>query len=337
MKEFSVNFTVVAVAIFLLTVLIEYKLIPKLRSHKVGQVILEIGPRWHKYKEGTPTMGGIGFILAALVVMAVYFTVAAVKGTAADHIPLALTLAFAVGNGAIGFVDDYYKLVKKENEGLTAKQKLFLQLVIAAAYVCVMSYTGNMDTSVALPFTDYELELGWFWYPIAVILLAGVVNGCNLTDGVDGLASSVTLVIGAFFAFWAFSAQDVQLSAVGAILIGTTLGFLIYNFHPAKVFMGDTGSLFLGALVIGGAFQMGESIVGLIIAAVFIIEMLSSFLQTLVFKITKKLSKNKEGKRLFKMAPLHHHFEKCHWNEYTIVAVFSAAELLFCVLAWFAL
>ena len=330
MNEFSMTFTVIAVAVFLLTVVAERILIPILRSHKLGQTILEIGPRWHKDKEGTPTMGGIGFILASMLVMAGFFIVRAVQGTSADYIPLALTLTYAVGNGAIGFVDDYCKLLKKENQGLTWKQKLLLQLVLAAAYVCVMSYTGYMDTALRLPFTDRTIELGWGYYVIAVAVLAGVVNGGNITDGIDGLCSSVTFVIGGFLAIWAFSAREEQLSVVAAVLLGASLGFLVYNFHPAKVFMGDTGSLFFGSLAIGSAFMMQQPIVGLIFTAVFILEMLSSLLQVLYFRLT-------HGKRLFKMAPVHHHFEKCGWSEYRIVAVFSLAAALFCLLAWFAL
>ncbi len=334
MTDQIVSFVIVVIATLLLTVLAEYKLIPILRSRKAGQKILDIGPRWHKYKEGTPTMGGLGFIFAIVLVMIGYFIRLAIKGVSAEYIPLALTLSYAVANGAVGFVDDYCKLQKKENEGLTWKQKLFLQLVLAAAYVTVMSYTGYMDTAWNIPFTDRTLELGWLWYPIAVILLTGVVNGANLTDGVDGLASSVTAVIGVFYAILAFSMGDEQFSAVGALLIGASVGFLVFNFHPAKVFMGDTGSLFFGAMVIGGSFQIGESAVGVIVSAVFIVEMLSSFLQTTVFKLTKRFGK--EGRRLFKMAPLHHHFEKCGWKENKIVAVFSLAAALCCVLAFFA-
>ncbi|MBQ7336679.1 MAG: phospho-N-acetylmuramoyl-pentapeptide-transferase [Clostridia bacterium] len=330
MNEFTITFAVATVAIFLLTVVAERVLIPILRSHKLGQKILDIGPRWHKSKEGTPTMGGIGFILAAMVVMAVFFIIHAVKGDSADYIPLSLTLAFAVGNGAIGFVDDYCKLVKKQNEGLTWLQKLILQLVISSAYVCVMSYTGYMSTALNLPFTDYTIDFGWMWYPIAVLVLTGVVNGGNITDGIDGLAASVSCVIGGFFAILAFAWADDSLSMVAAILIGASLGFLVYNFHPARVFMGDTGSLFLGALVIAAAFQIEEGAVGLIISMVFILEMLSSLLQVVYFKLT-------HGKRLFKMAPLHHHFEKCGWSENRIVAVFSLVEALFCVAAWFAI
>ena len=330
MKEFSITFAIGAAAVFALTVAAERILIPILRSHKLGQKILDIGPRWHKSKEGTPIMGGLGFILAALVVMAVFFVVRGVQGRGAEYIPLALTLGLAVGNGAIGFVDDYCKLVRKQNEGLTWKQKLFLQLALATAYVVVMSYTGNLSTAVNLPFTDKTLELGWGFYPIAVIILAGVTNGGNITDGVDGLASGVTFVIGAFLAVCAFSVRDEQLGAVSAILVGATLGFLVYNFHPAKVFMGDTGSLFLGSLVIGCAFMMREPIVGLIVAAVYILEMLSSLLQVVYFRLT-------HGKRLFRMAPIHHHFEQCGWGENRLVLTFSLVEALFCVLAWFAL
>ncbi len=329
-------FAAVAVAVFLLTVIFERILIPVLRSHKLGQKILEIGPRWHKSKEGTPIMGGIGFILAIMITMAVFFVVQGVRGTSSAYIPLSLTLAFAVGNGAIGFVDDYCKLVKKQNEGLTWKQKLFLQLVMASAYVCVMSYTGYMDTVLEIPFSHFKIDLGWFWYPLAVLVLTGVVNGGNLTDGIDGLASSLVFVIGGFFSVVAFATQNRQLSLEGAMLLGASLGFLVYNFHPAKVFMGDTGSLFFGAFVIASAFGAGQEPVGLIVSAVFILEMLSSFLQVFVFKLTKKLSHNKQGRRLFRMAPVHHHFEQCGWSEYRIVAVFSAAELLFCLFAWFA-
>lgn len=337
MDWFLVVFLSILLSVFALTVLFENRLIPILRGRKLGQKILEIGPRWHKSKEGTPIMGGIGFILATLIVMAVFFIVQGVRGVASAYIPLALTIAYAVTNGAIGFVDDYCKLIKKQNEGLTSKQKLFLQLVIAAAYVCVMAYTGNMDTKLALPFTDFTLDLGIFWYPIAVLVLAGVVNGGNITDGIDGLASSIVLVIGAFFTLCAFVLRDAQLSPVAAVLIGSSLGFLVYNFHPARVFMGDTGSLFFGAFVIAAAFQMQEELVGLIIAAVFIIEMLSSLLQTTVFRLTKRFCKDHQGRRVFRMAPLHHHFEKCGWGEIKIVVVFSFVELLFCVIAWFAL
>ena len=193
-----------------------------------------------------------------------------------------------------------------------------------------MSYTGNLSTQIQIPFSNVVWDLGWFSYFIYLVILLGVVNGGNLTDGVDGLASSVTFVIGGFFAVLSFVLVDEGLSVLSGILLGATLGFLIYNFHPARVFMGDTGSLFLGALVIGGAFQINAPLVGVLIALVFVIEIFSSFLQVLYFKLT-------HGKRLFRMAPLHHHFEKGGWGENKIVFVFSAVQILFCLLAWFAL
>ena len=275
-------------------------------------------------------MGGLGFILAALLVMAVFFAVQAAKGSAARLIPLALSLGFAVANGAIGFVDDYCKLIRKQNEGLTVWQKLVLQIAIAAGYLCVLSYTGYFSTALELPFSDATLELGWFAYPIALMILVLVINGGNFTDGLDGLASSVTGVGGLFLAVMAFCTVDLQLSALSAVLVGATAGFLIFNRHPADVFMGDTGSLFLGAMIAAAGFQTGEILIGVLVAGVFILEFCSSLLQMAVFKLT-------HGKRLFKMAPIHHHFERCGWNENKVVVVFSAVELLFCILAGFAL
>lgn len=330
MNQFTLTFFIVTISVFALTVLSERILIPILRARKLGQKILEIGPRWHKNKEGTPIMGGIGFILAILLVMAGFFIYRSIAGDAERYLPLSLTLAYAVANGAIGFVDDYCKLIKKQNEGLTSKQKLLLQLVICAAYLCVLGYTGNLSTALSVPFTNLQLELGWLFYPVAVVLLTGILNGANFTDGVDGLASSVSLVIGAFFAVWAFSVQDEQLSLLAGGLIGATLGFLVYNAHPAKIFMGDTGSLFFGALIMGTLVQTRQLLLGILICGVFVIEMLSSFLQTFYFKIS-------HGKRLFRMAPIHHHFEKGGWSEWKVVIVFSAVELIFCAIAFAAI
>ena len=327
MNDLAISFAIATVSIFLLTVLAEHILIPILRSHKLGQRILDIGPRWHKSKEGTPIMGGIGFILAAMIVMAVFFIIAGMQGIASEYLGLSLTLAFAVANGAIGFVDDYCKLVKKQNEGLTRLQKLILQIAVTVGYVCIMIHTGNMPSSVQIPFTELYFG-GVAWYVLAVLILVGVINGANFTDGIDGLASSVSAVIGVFYAVVAFLAQNQSLSMVGALLIGATFGFLIYNFHPARVFMGDTGSLFLGALIIGSAFSFGDPLVALIVCGVFVFELLSSALQILYFRLTK-------GKRLFKMAPFHHHLEQCGWSENTIVAVFSGIEALLCALAYF--
>ena len=326
MKEFTITFILVTLGVFAITALAERILIPILRSHKAGQKILDIGPRWHKSKEGTPIMGGIGFILAILAVIALFFIYVGVKGEAPDYIPLALTVAFAVANGAIGFVDDYCKLIKKQNEGLTRIQKLVLQFAITAGYLCVMGYTGNLPSEVVIPLINLPVR-GALWYILAGILTVGVISGANFTDGLDGLASTVTYVIGIFFAIFAFYAKDIGLSVVSAALIGGTLGFLLYNIHPAKVFMGDTGSLFLGAIVMGALFQMQEPLLTFLVCAVYIIELLSTVLQILYFKLT-------HGKRLFKMAPIHHHFEKCGWSENKVVIVFALVQFAFCTLAF---
>lgn len=326
MKELIITFVLVTLGVFALTALAEHILIPILRSHKAGQKILDIGPRWHKSKEGTPIMGGIGFILAILAVVAVFFVYVGIQKKAPDYIPLALTIAFAVSHGAIGFVDDYCKLIKKQNEGLTRMQKLVLQFAITAGYLCVMGYTGNLPSSIIIPVINLPIR-GALWYILAGILAVGVINGANFTDGIDGLASSVTYVIGIFFAIFAFFANDTGLSVVGGAIIGATLGFLLYNVHPAKVFMGDTGSLFLGAIVTGTLFQMREPLLIFLICAVYILELLSTVLQILYFKLT-------HGKRLFKMAPVHHHFEKCGWSENKIVIVFALVQFAFCTLAF---
>ena len=326
MKDLIITFVLVTLGVFVLTAIAERILIPILRARKAGQKILDIGPGWHKSKEGTPTMGGIGFILPILVVVFFFFIHVGIKGEAADYIPLALTIAFAVANGAIGFVDDYCKLIKKQNEGLTRIQKLVLQFAITAGYLCVMGYTGNLPSEVIIPIINLPIR-GALWYILAGLLTVGVINGANFTDGLDGLASSVTYVIGVFFAVFAFYAKDTGLGVVGGAIIGATLGFLLYNFHPAKVFMGDTGSLFLGAIVMGTLFQMQEPLLLFLVCAVYIIELLSTVLQILYFKIT-------HGKRLFKMAPIHHHFEKCGWNENKIVLVFAIVEFAFCALAF---
>ena len=324
-----IEFISVAVAIFLLTVILEKLIIPILQSHKVGQRILEIGPRWHKNKAGTPTMGGICFIMAILVVMAVMSVIYAVNNKASDLIPLALALGLATMNGMIGFFDDYTKLVKKQNEGFTAKQKIALQSLAAIIYLVAMGLTNNINTALHIPFTSVYLELGFIYYVFAFILIIGFVNSVNLTDGIDGLASSVTLVVGIFFSVMAFSLNMRMLALIGASLIGATAGFLIYNFYPARVFMGDTGSLFLGGLVVGATFLLDEPMIIFLIGIIYLIEALSDIIQVGVFKLSGRKI------RVFKMAPIHHHFEKCGWSEIKIVVIFSLVTFAFCALAYF--
>ena len=326
-----IEFVLVALAIFLLTVILEKLIIPILQSHKVGQRILEIGPRWHKNKAGTPTMGGICFIMAILVVMTVMSIIIAVNGEANELIPLALALGLATLNGMIGFFDDYTKLVKKQNEGFTAKQKILLQSLAAIIYLVVMGLTDNINTALHIPFTSVYLELGALYYVFAFVLIIGFVNSVNLTDGIDGLASSVTLVVGIFFSVMAFTFNMRMLGLLGAALIGATAGFLIYNFYPARVFMGDTGSLFLGGLVVGATFVLDEPMIIFLVGIIYLVEAASDIIQVGVFKLSGRKI------RVFKMAPIHHHFEKCGWSEIKIVIIFSLVTLISCVLAYFAI
>ena len=324
-----IEFITVALAVFLVTVILEKLIIPILQSHKVGQRILEIGPRWHKNKAGTPTMGGICFIMAILVIMVIVAIISAIKGKNDELISLALALGLAVFNGMIGFFDDYTKLIKKQNEGFTAKQKIALQSLAAILYLAAMSLTDNINTALHIPFTSVSLELGGFYYVFAFVLIIGFVNSVNLTDGIDGLASSVTLVVGLFFGVVALIANDVALMLIGAALVGATAGFLVYNFYPARVFMGDTGSLFLGGLVVGATFVLDEPMIIFLVGIIYLIEAASDIIQVGVFKLSGRKI------RVFKMAPIHHHFEKCGWSEIKIVIVFSLVTLLFCVAAFF--
>ena len=325
------EFILVALALFLLTVLLERLIIPILKSHKVGQRILEIGPRWHENKAGTPTMGGICFIMAILIIMSIVAVMIAINGETRSLIPLALALGLATFNGMIGFFDDYTKLVKKQNEGFTPFQKILLQSIVAGLYVFAMVITENTSTVLHIPFTSVYLDLGIAYYAFMFILILGFVNSVNLTDGIDGLASSVTLVVGGFFALAAFTLSDRMLSLVAAAIIGATLGFLIYNFHPARVFMGDTGSLFLGGLVVGGIFMLGEPLLIVLVGLVYFVEALSDIIQVGVFKLSGRRV------RVFKMAPIHHHFEKCGWSEIKIVVIFSLVTAICCAAAYFAI
>ncbi len=328
------EFLIALCSVFGLTVLLLHYIIPVLKSRKLGQSIKEIGPRWHKSKEGTPVMGGIGFIIAILAVVLIMTVVAFIRDWASELIPLALALGLAVANGMIGFFDDYCKLLKKQNEGLKSYQKFMLQLIVAAAYLVVMKLTDNLPMTMTIPFVGYTVEfVGVYkilYYVIALILITGVVNSVNLTDGIDGLAASVTAVVGAFFAVMAFHLEYRPLSIMAAVIIGGCLGFLVYNWNPARIFMGDTGSLFLGGAVCGMAFMMKQPLIIVIAGFVYICEALSDIIQVGVFKLSGRKI------RVFKMAPIHHHFEKCGWSEVTIVTVFSAITVLCCIVAWFA-
>ncbi|MBQ2825612.1 MAG: phospho-N-acetylmuramoyl-pentapeptide-transferase [Clostridia bacterium] len=317
-------------AVFIVTALILRFLIPKLKSLKMGQKILDIGPRWHKSKEGTPTMGGISFIIAITAAVAVYVAVKLFGGCdIKDQLPLIFTFGLALLNGLIGIFDDSVKLTKKQNEGISASQKLILQILVAAIYLVGMRAFGFISTALYLPFIGIELELGIFYYIFAIVLIVGIVNSANLTDGIDGLVSSVSHIIMAFFAFCAFRLGSEGLGVISGAAMGGCLGFLVYNSHPARVFMGDTGSLFLGGMTVGAAFMMGSPLIIVLAGLIFIIEAMSDIIQVLYYKKTKK--------RFFKMAPIHHHFEKCGWSEVKVVTVFTLFTLVMCLIAAFSI
>ena len=321
-----IEFLIVMVAAFALTVALSRFIIPILKSRKMGQYIKDIGPRWHKSKEGTPTMGGIIFIAAMTVVSALALIV-----DGSDALRVVFIMLLGLMNAVVGFIDDYQKLVKKNNDGLGEWQKTLLQLLAGGIYLFLMKICGFIDTSLEIPFSNVQIELGIFYYAIALALIWGMVNSVNITDGIDGLASTVTLVVGGFFALCAFYFGNRPAELVSAALIGGMIGFLVYNFHPARVFMGDTGSLFIGGIITALAFAINEPFVVVICGLVYVLELGSSALQRYVFKLSGR------KKRLFKMAPVHHHFEQCGWSENKIVAVFSAATLVFCVVAWFSI
>lgn len=324
-------FILCLVCVFIPTTVISRYLIPVLKSKKMGQKILDIGPRWHKSKEGTPTMGGLAFLLSILVVGAIFSVVYAFSEGAefSQTGGILFTLALGLTNGIIGIIDDLTKFKKAMNEGLTASQKFLLQLIFAALYLVGMSSVGLIETIVSVPFTDISIDLGIFYYFIAIILITGLVNSVNLTDGIDGLCSMVSFVVGLFFFACGLMTEVVVLCALGGLICGGCGGFLVYNFYPARVFMGDTGSLFLGGLIAGGAFLLSEPLVIVVAGMIYIVESLSVIIQVGSFKLT--------GKRVFKMSPIHHHFEKCDWSEIKIDVVFSIVSFIACILALFML
>ncbi len=303
-------------------------LIPILKSRKMGQKILDIGPRWHKSKEGTPTMGGLSFMIVFTVLCGVMLAAASGGKTTEELLPAVAVILFALGNGLIGVIDDRTKFSKGKNEGLLSWQKYLLQLLLCVLYLFALAFLDRLDTSIRLPFFGRELELGLLYYPLVIILITGVVNSVNLTDGIDGLAAGETAIVSAFFSAVAFTIGSVTLGILAGAAVGCCLGFLVYNFHPARVFMGDTGSLFLGGLVVGMAFLIDNPLILIAVGFMYILESLSDIIQVLYFKLT-------HGKRFFRMAPIHHHFEKCGWSEVRIVTVFCAATLLLCTLAYF--
>ncbi len=324
-----IGLLVTLVVAFLLSSVIGVWLIPFLHKLHYGQTILDIGPAWHKSKQGTPTMGGIMFIIGSILACAAGWCTIAFSAQglvdASSHGTFYLVGGFlmALGFGVIGFLDDYIKVVKKRNLGLKAWQKSAAQLLVAVIYLIAERIFAPNDL-LWIPFAG-EFSIGWFYYPLMLFIIIGAVNAVNLTDGVDGLAASVTMVAAMGFMLIAAIQSFTQMDLMAAALAGGCLGFLVWNFHPAKVFMGDTGSMFLGGMVVALAFGLRKPVLLLFIGIVYVVETMSDIIQIGSVKLT--------GKRVFKMAPIHHHFEMCGWSEVKIVVVFSAVTALGCLIA----
>lgn len=308
-----------------LTMILGKFVLAELRKLKAGQEIRQDGPTWHNSKAGTPTMGGIAFILGSGIVT---FACGWRQMLAGDFAHLYVYL-FALIFGLIGFVDDYRKVRQHQNEGLTARQKFILQLAAAVVFLVLMRYEGLLTNDLYIPFLNMSFTINWIVYLIfAAFVIVGCVNAVNLTDGIDGLAASVTFVVMAFFtvAGVLWSTYGIQ-ALFPAAMAGGLAAFFVYNHHPAKVFMGDTGSLFLGGAVAALAFVFDMPLVLIPVGIIYILETLSDIIQVGYFKLT-------HGKRFFKMAPLHHHLELSGWSEAKLVAVFSLVTLAGCVLAY---
>jgi phospho-N-acetylmuramoyl-pentapeptide-transferase len=310
---------------FAITIILCPIVIPFLKRLKFGQYIREEGPQSHQKKSGTPTMGGI-VILVSVVVTCLFY----IK----DYPNIVPILFVTLGYGLIGFLDDYIKIVMKRNLGLRAWQKMLGQLIVTAVFgYYLMNYT-DVGTTILIPFTGGKLvDISWLYIPMFFIVMLGTVNGSNFTDGLDGLESSVTVLIATFFSVVAIIAPIGANSGISPITLavgGSLLGFLIYNVYPARVFMGDTGSLALGGFVAATACVLRMPLFIVLVALIYLVEILSVMIQVTYFKLTG-------GKRIFKMAPIHHHFELCGWSETRVVAVFSIVTAVLCIIAFSAM
>ena len=301
-------------------------LVPFLRRKKAGQMIREDGPTWHRSKQGTPTMGGLMFIAGIIAATLIVGWGEIRKGQLGHLYILIFALIFAF----IGFLDDYAKLLKKQNLGLTAIQKFLLQLAAAVVLVLLMRLTGYLTPNLYIPFFNVYLPISEpVYFVLAALGIVTMVNAVNITDGVDGLVTGASIPVTVCFAAVAFLWGYAYLGIAAAALCGGLTGFLLFNFHPARIFMGDTGSLFLGGIICAMAFAMDTPLILLPVGIIYIAELVSDLIQIFYFKATK-------GKRIFKMAPLHHHLELCGWSEYKLFAVFTLISAAFAVISYFA-
>lgn len=335
----------VALMSFAISAIIGFVLIPFLRKIHFGQTILEDGPKWHKSKQGTPIMGGFMFIISSIISAAAGYTFYRYSGSvnfssstetlSAGVLRLASCMIFALLFAGIGFIDDYIKAVKKRNMGLNAKQKMVFQFILCAAFLAVLYMLGDTSTKIDLYFVRFDL--GYFYYPIMILFMIYISNAVNLTDGVDGLCGSVTFVTMLAFSLVCTLLNIFEVSIYSIAVSAGCLGFLLWNLHPAKCFMGDTGSMYLGGAFVAVGLTTHRHLLIILVGLVYILEALSVVIQVSYFKYTakkhyKKTGEKGKGKRIFKMSPIHHHFELCGFSEYKIVLTFSFAAIIFSVI-----
>lgn len=302
---------------FVISVLMGPIIIPFLKKLKVGQTVREDGPQTHLKKNGTPTMGGILILISVVATSLIYVR---------DYPGLIPILFLTLGFGLVGFLDDYIKVVLKRSMGLSPVQKMALQFLVTGIYAVYQVQTDSMGFAMKIPFTDKLIDFGFLNIPILFFIVIATVNGTNFTDGLDGLASSVTVIVATFFTVVAVGTKS-GIEPITCSVVGALLGFLLFNVHPASVFMGDTGSLALGGFVAASAYALKLPLFIPIVGCIYLMEVVSVILQVAWFKISG-------GRRLFRMAPLHHHFELGGWSEAKVAAVFSVLTAVFCLIAY---
>ena len=332
MEQISSLLAAAAVGGFAITAVAGKFMIPALHRLHFGQTIREEGPTWHSKKNGTPTMGGLCFILGILATLGIVWVMYSPKLPEVLGMPQLqagmLVLFLAFGSGLIGFLDDFIKVVRHRNLGLTEAQKMILQIALTFGFMFGLHSLGLLTTQVQFPIFGL-VDMGLLYYPIAFFGIIFLVNAVNLTDGLDGLCTSVTILVATFFTIVAIG-ENSGISPITGAVVGSLLGFLLFNVYPARVFMGDTGSLALGGFVASSAFMMQMPIFIAIVGLIYLVEVLSVIIQVTYFKKTG-------GKRFFKMAPIHHHFELCGWSETRVVGVFSIITAILCLIAYLGL
>lgn len=314
-------------AAFIASLLLGRWFIPFMRRMRYGQEIREDGPKWHMSKAGTPTMGGFLFIFGGLIATLVATVYIIANDLGKPELP-AVIFVFALGFGVIGFLDDFVKVAKHRNLGLTVIQKLLLQVAWSLAFVSYLRFAGMLTPNVYIPFAGITVPIDWTLYMVlAVLAICATVNAVNFTDGVDGLLGSVSVPVMVFFAAAGFLRGSLGVSFIAAGIVGGVLGFLVYNFNPAKVFMGDTGSMFLGGMVCALAFAADIPLAIPIVGLIYVVEIVSVVMQVTYFKAT-------HGKRIFRMTPIHHHFEMGGWSEKKLCFVFGLVTVVMCVIGY---